>query len=198
MSRNIFMTVMEAEGDLVQPFDDGGGESDAGQPEDVMGPSPQPDVGNDGGMDDGPPPLNDTGGDTVSDFSPDENGGGFEGDMGNEESGNSDDQKEESLTEKSNNILNKRLYQTMIDRNNEVEQTIEGLQKIIPLLPYEIVKVNDVSLNKLKMALNKGKSYVIDKFIDAQYGENLLYYNKLNSLYTLLMDNIDKNLKKIK
>ena len=85
----------------------------------------------------------------------------------------------------------------MLDRNNDIENIIDNVQTIVPLLPYEVIKANDVSLNRLKQALSKGQDYVIHKFLDSGYGENLLYFQKLDSLYTLLLEDIDANLKTI-
>ena len=48
----------------------------------------------------------------------------------------------------------------------------------------------------VKSALEAGQNYVIEKFVDTKYGGNLLYYKKLEALYTLLMDKINSNLKK--
>lgn len=186
MARDLFLTVMEAEGDLVQPFEDG---EDTSPTEDTAPEqaSPEPD-----GMDD-PPPLSDD--DTMSfddGSNLDDTGGGSESDDVSEESTNNGGEK---LSEKANQILNQKLYQRMLDRNHEIEDIIENVQKIVPLLPYEIVKENDVSLTRLKSALEKAEDYVINKFLDAQYGENLLFFQKLDSLYTLLLDRINDNLK---
>ena len=85
----------------------------------------------------------------------------------------------------------------MIHRNKEIEDIVDNLQKISPILPSDVVYENDKSLNQLKQALSKGKSYVIDKFINAEYGENMLFFTKLDSLYVLLMDKINSNLKGI-
>ena len=125
-------------------------------------------------------------------------------DSGSDDS-SSDDSKEEKkekaekdkISYKTNNILNERLYDQMIHRNKEIEDIIENLQKISPILPSDVVAENDESLNQLKQALTKGKGYVIDKFINSEYGENMLYFKKLDSLYKLLMDKIDSNLKGI-
>ena len=99
------------------------------------------------------------------------------------------------MSEKANNILNQQLYQKMVNRNSEIEEIIENIQTLP--LPYEIVKSIDVSVNKLKSALSKGQDYVINTFVDAKYGENLLFFQKLDSLYVLLMNDIDTNLKKM-
>ena len=86
----------------------------------------------------------------------------------------------------------------MVARNSEIEEILNNIKDIVPLLPYDIVKSNDESINHLKSALMKGQKYVINDFVDSGYGENLLFYQKLDSLYVLLLNQIDKNLKKIK
>ena len=86
----------------------------------------------------------------------------------------------------------------MTDRNTEIENTLDQIQRVIPVLPYEIVQELDKPLDQLKTALSKGQSYAIDKFINAEYGENLLFFEKLNSAYILIEDKIDKIIKKAK
>lgn len=192
MSRNLFYTVMEAEGDLLQPFDDGGDAS----PEDVAPPA----TDNGGGEAfDEPPPLNeDDGMDLSGDMSgEDDTGGDIGGDDSNNEEDDSD-QKDEKLSDKANNILNQELYQKMVNRNNEIEEILNNIRDIVPLLPRDVVKSNDESVNHLKTALARGQKYVIKDFVDSGYGENLLFYQKLDSLYVLLLNRIDANLKKIK
>ena len=86
----------------------------------------------------------------------------------------------------------------MIDRNNEIQELIDDIQKLTPLIPYDAVQSNDASLNRLKSALSEGQKYVINRFVDSKYGENLMFYQKLDTLYVLLLNSIDNNLKKIK
>ncbi len=195
IDNNFFQLIMEADGDMPDMSD-------------------VPDMPVDGGD---PPAMDDTPADSSSDFDlppdlPADDGGDFDlgGDMdlgvdtGSDDS-SSDDSKEEKkekaekdkISYKTNNILNERLYDQMIHRNKEIEDIIENLQKISPILPSDVVAENDESLNQLKQALTKGKGYVIDKFINSEYGENMLYFKKLDSLYKLLMDKIDSNLKGI-
>lgn len=187
MNKDLFMMVMEAEGDLLQPFD-ASAPDEGPAPNETEAPAPPQDSGFDE-----PPPLSE---DEDLQFSDSDLGDGMtdgsEGDDNAEE--NKDDGK---LSEKANNILNQQLYQKMLERNSEIEEIVNNIQTIVPLLPYEVIKVNDESLNKLKTALAKGQKYVINDFIDAKYGENLLFYEKLNALYTLLLNDIDTNLKKI-
>ena len=197
MSNGLFFTVMEAEGDLLQPFDDGGGDAPA---EDVAPPA----TDNSGGGDDldSPPPLNedsdmDLSGDMSSD-SLDTGGDDMGGDDSTDNEEDEADKKDTKLSDKANNILNQQLYQKMVNRNNEIEEILNNIRDIVPLLPYDVVKSNDESINHLKSALMKGQKYVINDFVDSGYGENLLFYQKLDSLYVLLLNQIDTNLKKIK
>jgi len=187
---NFFQLVMEAEGDLPDMPDM---PVDGGDPA-AMDAAPTDSSSDDFGLPDMP-------------SSPDDAEIDLGGDMGSDDSSDSDssDDKEEKkekaekdkISYKTNNILNERLYDEMIHRNKEIEDVIENLQKISPILPSDVVVENDESLNQLKQALTKGKSYVIDKFINSEYGENMLFFKKLDSLYKLLMDKIDTNLKGI-
>lgn len=193
MPKGLFFTVMEAEGDELQPFD-GGADT---PPEDIAPPATDTGGGDDLGE---PPPLEDDGG---MDFpsATDDNGGGDDmggGDSSGENNEEEADKNDTKLSDKANNILNEQLYKKMDARNKEIEEIIASLKDLIPLLPYEVVKSNDESVNQLKNALQKGQKYVINDFVDSGYGENLLFYQKLDSLYVLLLNQIDKNLKKIK
>lgn len=193
MSKGLFFTVMEAEGDLLQPFDDGGG---ADIPSEDIAP-PATDDGGGGDALDSPPPLSeDDGMDFSGDMSDIDGGDGMSGDDSNNEE--EADKKDTTLSDKANNILNQQLYQKMVNRNNEIEEILNNIKDIVPLLPYDVVKSNDESVNHLKSALLKGQKYVINDFVDSGYGENLLFYQKLDSLYVLLLNQIDTNLKKIK
>lgn len=194
-NKSLFFTVMEAEGDMLQSFDEGGSTEDA-PAEDVAPPA----TDNSGGGDlDNPPPLTED--DSSMDFSSDDMSSDDGGDTmdGDDESDNEEaDKKDTKLSDKANNILNQQLYQKMVARNSEIEEILNNIKDIVPLLPYDIVKSNDESINHLKSALMKGQKYVINDFVDSGYGENLLFYQKLDSLYVLLLNQIDKNLKKIK
>lgn len=190
--QNLFYMVMEAEGDdLLQPMDMGDSTPDA--------PAEAPPPDSNDGSNDNPPPLEDA--DNADSLSfPGEDGGGENQDTGENTDGNDDnaeDNKEdEQLSEKANNVLNKTLYDKFITRNKEVEDIISNLQTISSVLPIEVVNENDKDVNRLKSALEAGQNYVIEKFVDAKYGENALYFRKLDALYTLLMDRINSNLKK--
>jgi hypothetical protein len=191
MAQDLFLMVMEAEGDLVQPFD--ANASDTSAPDTATTspeqPPPEPD-----GMDE-PPPLNQS--DEVAPMDADMNDFGDDQSQQDENDDNQDGTKDgnEKLSEKANAILNQKLYQQFIDRNKEIEDILDNLQKLVPMLPYEVVKQNDGYVNRLKTALDKGKKYAIEKFVDSKYGENLLYFHKLDALYNLLEDEINKNLK---
>ena len=124
------------------------------------------------------------------------------GDMG---MGDGNGQQEEGsqnpgakLSEKANSLLNQKLYTQMMDRNQEVEDTLESINRLVPLLPYKTIRENDESVTILKSALDKGKSYLIQNFVDAKYGENLIFFQKLDALYTLLIEQINDNLKQLK
>ena len=193
-SSDFFYLVMEAEGEEPAPVD-GGDPPAMDIPADSEAPSD--DLGADL-----PPDMPDMGGDEL-DFG-DDGGGTDIADSGDSSSSSSDSEdvkkekaEEDKISTKTNNILNERLYDQMIHRNKEIEDIVDNLQKISPILPSDVVYENDKSLNQLKQALSKGKSYVIDKFINAEYGENMLFFTKLDSLYVLLMDKINSNLKGI-
>lgn len=194
---NLFYMVMEADGDELTPFDPNMSDDTGNVPTTPAPPDQSSPQGADNGSgDDLPPPLNE---DSDFQFSDEPDGGANANDNGNQPNDdNTDDKNSEKLSEKANNILNQRLYQKMINLNSDTEEIINNLQTITPLLPYEIVKLNDEPLNNLKTALAKGQNYVISQFVDAQYGENLLFYQKLDALYTLLKNSINENLKKIK
>jgi ribulose 1,5-bisphosphate carboxylase large subunit-like protein len=125
----------------------------------------------------------------------DDMSGGDSSGENNEEEADKEDTK---LSDKANNILNQQLYNRMKDRNSEIEEVLGNLKELVPLLPYDVVKSNDELVNQLKDALEKGQKYVINDFVDSGYGENQLFYQKLDSLYVLLLNRIDTNLKKIK
>ena len=193
---DLFTLVMEAGGNLAEPFDAGGADM---APADAAAP---PDTSSD------PPPIDDTGADLAGgfDMGGDDAGGGDDLGLGDDSGGDgtSDEDEEgtnnggEKLSEKANSILNQKLYQQMMSRNQEVEDIIENINKILPLLPYKTIKSNDEPISNLKAALEKGKNYILQSFVDAKYGENLTYFQKLDALYTLLLEQINKNLKELK
>ena len=192
MDANLFYTVMEADGDLLEPFTPTEEpEADmAGQQQDQTNEQPPADMGADS------PP--DPGGGMEDLGSFDETGGDMEdqpeGEDGEQE-GNQNNPGQ-NLSQKANDVLNQRLYQQLLTRNDEIQETIDNLQAILPVLPNDVVVQNDKSINRLKRALMNGQDYALNKFVSMGYGENLLYYQKLDSLYTLLQNEIDSVLKK--
>lgn len=202
MSKGLFFTVMEAEGDEMQPFD-AGAPADAPTADTPSEDIAPPATDNSGGGDalDSPPELSESGDDSM-DFmgggESDDNNGDDTG--GGDTSGNEDDadKKDEKLADKANNILNERLYKQFVNRNNEIEEIVGNIKGLVPLLPIDVVRSNDQLLTNLKSALMEGQNYVINDFVDSGYGENLLKYQQLDSLYVTLLNQIDKNLKKIK
>ena len=198
MPKSLFFTVMEAEGDELQPFDAGSAEAADTPSEDIAPPA----TDNSGGGDLGePPPMDDAGGMDMPEFGGDDMGGGDDmsgGDSSGENNEEEADKEDTKLSDKANNILNQQLYNRMKDRNSEIEEILGNLKELVPLLPYDVVKSNDELVNQLKDALEKGQKYVINDFVDSGYGENQLFYQKLDSLYVLLLNRIDTNLKKIK
>ena len=181
---------MEAEGEALQPFDSGDDVGDVNTNEAPQQSEPTNDIPPDADMSSGdsPPDLADD-----TDMSFDDNG-----EAPTDGADDETPKEDTKLSEKANNILNQKLYQQMLDRNNEINEIINNVQLLIPLLPYEVVKTNDKALNRLKSAHSEGQKYVINKFIDAKYGENSLFYQKIDTLYNLLLNEIDNNLKKIK
>lgn len=189
---SLFYMVMEAEGDdTLQPFDAG----------DTSAEATPPPADNSNGSDDSsaPPAIEDSPNSDTLEFPSveDDSGSDSNEDSSNNEDDNAEENKEdEQLSTKASNVLNKTLYDQFIKRNQEVEDIISNLQTIASVLPIEVVNENEKDVNRLKAALEAGKNYVIDKFVDTEYGGNMLYFRKLDALYTLLMDRINSNLKK--
>ena len=195
MSKGLFYMVMEADGDEIEPFDDSAGGDDT--PADAPPEDTAPPATDDGGSDE-PPPLNeDDDGSLDMGMGDDSSLGDDSSADGGSDDGDEADKKDENLANKANNILNQQLYQKIVNRNSEIEEILMNLKNVVPLLPYSVVKSNDASVSKLKTVLEKGQKYVINDFIDSGYGENLLFFQKLDSLYTLLLNKIDSNLKQI-
>lgn len=188
--KDIFHFIMEAEGDEVAPFDVGGEEESSPQV-DASGEEQSPDA-------DSPPPMTDEA-DTVPGFDDSQDMGGEEDPLGDGEPDTEEnpDKKDGKLSEKVSNILNQQLYSNLLSKNLEVENTINSLNDLNSALPYDIINKNEEPLRKLKAALSKGQSYAIDSFIDNSYGENRMFFQKLDALYTLLLDELNTNLKKV-
>lgn len=190
--QNLFHIIMEADGDPLEAFDPGES-TDAAPAEQPAEPAPAPEQG-----DDTPPPPTDEGMDELAGFDDTAEGDDqMGGDDTSEDGTNDESQEDEKLSEKANSVLNQALYQKMVKRNQDIENTLNSIQQIVPVLPYEVIKSNDADLTRLKTALEKGQKYVLEKFVDSGYGENLLYFEKLDALYTLLLNNINRNLKKV-
>lgn len=190
MEKSLFDIVMEADGDLLEPFtpsedpaadmaDQQQGQSNEQPPADMGADDLPPDAG--GGMED------------LGGF--DETGGDME-DQGENQDGENADQPNQQLAQKSDDILNQNLYQQWLIKNDDMETTLDNLQAIIPILPCNVVDQNDKSINRLNRVLMYSKDYVLNKFTNMSYGENLMEYQKLDALYTLLQNEIDSVLKK--
>lgn len=198
---NLFFMVMEAEGDEMGGMEafDPNAASDAGTSEDVAPPATEENGGGDDVGDALPDMGSDFGNmDDLGDMPGDDQTGGDEMSGDNGENNEEADQKDAKLSDKANNILNQQLYTKFVARNKDIEGIITSIKDLVPLLPYDVIKSNDKSVNQLKSALQKGQEYVINDFVERGYGENLLFYQKLDSLYVLLLNQIDSNLKKIK
>ena len=84
--------------------------------------------------------------------------------------------------------------------------TEEGLAAIsAQLLPVGTVlfssraTIGKLGISRAPLATNQGfANFIPKKFVDAKYGENSLFYQKIDTLYNLLLNEIDNNLKKIK
>ena len=119
---------MEAEGDMLQPFDGG---SDMGV-ENVPDEAPEQSVPDDI-PDDGNPP----------DLAGDEQQLSYDDDTVDETPNDEDDmiptdepnKEDGKLSDKANNILNQKLYQQMLTRNSSIEDIIANVHILTPLLP---------------------------------------------------------------
>lgn len=194
---DLFTFIQEAgeeDMDAIADFDPG-----ADMSTDDQAAPPADDTGNNGSDTDLPPEMNDGGDDTFNFNMNDEDGGDNNDttdEAGGDENTAEEDETDTELGTRTNDILNERLYHRLTDRNSEIENTIEQIQTVLVALPYNTVKEIDRPLNQLKQALAKGQNYAIDKFINAEYGVNLLFFEKLNSCYILIEDTIDGILKK--
>ena len=184
--KDLFTWVMEAEGDELDAFDPG--------PSDNPAPPDQPEEEPSTGDEDlvGAPPSSDE-----MDEMPMDSDETMNGDTGDDGNGGEDQKDDTSASEKASNILNQRLYQQMINRNAEIESILQNIDKLQSVIPYDVTKAIQPFITDLKQALFTGQSYVINDFVDTAYGENIMYYNKLNTLYTALLNSIDSNLKKV-
>lgn len=188
---DIFHFIMEAEGDDEVASFDVGGEDNSSPQVDASGEEQSPDA-------DSPPPMTD-GGDEIPAFDDSQDMGGEEDSLGDgdQETEENPDKKDGKLSEKVSNILNQQLYSTLLNKNLEIENTINSINDLNSALPYDIINKNEEPLRKLKAALSRGQTYAIDSFIDNKYGENRMFYQKLDAVYTLLLDELNTNLKKV-
>lgn len=189
---DIFHFIMEAEGDDEVASFDVGGEDNSSPQVDASGEEQSPDA-------DSPPPMAD-GGDEIPAFDDSQDMGGEEDSLGDgdqETEEENPDKKDGKLSEKVSNILNQQLYSTLLNKNLEIENTINSINDLNSALPYDIINKNEEPLRKLKAALSRGQTYAIDSFIDNKYGENRMFYQKLDAVYTLLLDELNTNLKKV-
>lgn len=201
-SRNLFTFIMEADDDI-EDFDATAATGDdAGTTEPDATSAPN-DAGSGSSNDALPPEMNDTGTNDSFDFNPEGDDADSTGDedLGSGDDGGNDadeDNKEgDKLGAKTNDILNERLYRRLTERNAEIEADIKQIQQILSVLPYETAEALEKPITQLKTALSKGQSYAIDNFVRSEYGVNLTYFEKLNALYTLIEDNIDKEIRKV-
>lgn len=191
---DLFTFIMEADDDTIPDFDTG--DLSAETPgEDA---SAAPPANDQPASDDAVPPPAADDGSSFDDFNADAEDEGTADENGESTTADEDNNEGKKIGQKTNDILNERLYRKLNERNKTVEDLIEQIQNVFVVLPYETVNELDKPLNQLKTALSKGQSYAIDSFIKADYGENLLFYEKLNSAYVLIENSIDKILKKAK
>jgi len=190
MSR-FFHLIMEADGDPVEAFDPGPVEEAPADPQ------PAPENSDDGASP--PNPVDDSMDELAGfdDSAPDAEGEPGGDEMSDEGDQNGEEEEPENLSEKANNALNQVLYRQLVKRNEDIESTIESIQQVIPVMPHDIIKEIDIPMNRLKAFLENGKQYAINKFVDSSYGENLLYFQKLDASYQILLDELNRGLKKV-
>lgn len=189
---SFFHLIMEADGDPLEAFDPGPVEEAPADPQ------PAPENQDDGASP--PNPVDDSidelAGFDDSDPNADEGEPGGDG-MADDDGQTEEEPENQNLSEKANNALNQNLYRQLVKRNQDIEDTIENVQQIIPVMPHDVIKEIDIPMNRLKAFLENGKQYAINKFIDSGYGENLLYFQKLDAAYQILLDQLNLGLKKI-
>lgn len=193
---NLFKLVMEAEGDLLEPFTPEN-EPDPPMPEEQQAPAGEQPPADVEGQPDNPPSAEEE----LNDLAFDDTGGGNEDEANPDDPQNGEQQGEsqennQSLSKMANDVLNQQLYQHMLDQNEEIEETLESLQNLIPALPYDVVVQIDSNMQRLRRALESGQDYVLHKFVGSSYGENKLQSDQLDMLYTALQNEIDSELKK--
>lgn len=186
---DLFRFVMEANGDLLEPFTPDEDPEPSMPDQQGAGEQPPADMGADS-----PPSASEE----LDDLSFDDTGGGTE-DEANPENQQGEDganQPVPSLAKQANDVLNQQLYQHMCDQNESIEDLLDQLQSIIPALPYDVVVQNDRQIQRLKRALECSQDYVLNDFVGAEYGENLLKSQEFDALFAVLQNEIDGVLKK--
>lgn len=186
MFKNLFEIIMEADGDL-NAFDASAPDDTAIEDTPIEDSSPP--------VDDGPPPMGEDEELGFDDSMGDDMGMDDGGDVIDDEEAVKDKKK---LSDKANDILNQKLYEKFTARNNDISNIIENIQMIIPILPIETVREIDMLVGKLEKALDRGKDYVIDNYLNSDYGSNTLFFEKIDVVYTLICDEINTILKKYK
>ena len=187
MENNLFRIIMEADTDYqLQSFDSG---IDQGSQEQQMNP-PMDSAAPESGYQSDPPPLND------------------DSDMGFEDAGGTDQmqeidetdgsRKKKKMSVKTSNLLNQQLYEKLSSRNSEIEKYIDSISTILPIIPFENTDVSDKYIQKLRDALYIGQDYAINNFSNKDYGENNTFFIKLDQSYSLILDELNMILKKIK
>lgn len=202
---NLFVSVMEAEGNELQPFssDDNidNSTTNSGDAAEQQSPPQQ-----DQNIGDTPPELNESNDNNIQSFD-DSNSGDNTTDTGNADDGNNntddynpddDTKSNQKISEKANDILNQQLYEQMVSYNNDLDDLLDSLQTIVPVLPFEVVREIDNNTVKLQDTLTTSKNYVINKFINSPYGANLVFFEKVKSLSEILKTQINKCLKQVK
>ena len=187
MENNLFRIIMEAEtDDQLQSFDGG---TDQGSQEQQMNP-PVDSAAPESGYQSDPPPLNDD-----SDMGFEDAGGTDQMQEIDETDGSSDNEK---MSVKTSNLLNQQLYEKLSSRNSEIEKYIDSISTILPIIPFENTDVSDKYIQKLRDALYIGQDYAINNFSNKDYGENNMFFIKLDQSYSLILDELNMILKKIK
>ena len=112
-----------------------------------------------------------------------------------ETDGSSDNEK---MSVKTSNLLNQQLYEKLSSRNSEIEKYIDSISTILPIIPFENTDTSDKYIQKLRDALYIGQDYAINNFSNKDYGENNTFFIKLDQSYSLILDELNMILKKIK
>ena len=137
---DLFTLIMEAESDEIADFaeDIPSGDAIADEPA-----APADDAGS--GSSDSPPPMDDGIDNADFNFSdtegenPDSTDDEGNSDASNDDTtADEDDASTKNIGDKTNAILNERLYRRLTERNTQIESDIEQIQQVLSALPYEI------------------------------------------------------------